>query len=234
MSLFFPIRDSLFIPTLLQLLLPTEALFCHFRGLFSGRFSLDQLLGFLSGRNRCGPLWGRLRPRRAGLELETLWLPGLCLLSFLPPQTFLPSSHTQTFQDSQGRGSVHSRSGTPPAWSLGWALPLLLKDGAPGPRRGPLTTLSHSQGPQRRVESPLWDSFVPPHMCSFSHCDFALLPTWSGAGEELPRKLGLGQVLASLTFRDSCRKEGNGVFSPAALFLPPPPSLRAPWLAPAR
>lgn len=111
--------------------------------------------------------------------------------------------------------------------------PCFSKDRAAGPPRGPLTTLSHSQGPQRRGEFPLRDSFVPPRMCSFSHCDFALLPTHSGVGEELPRKHSLGQVLAFLTFRDSCRKEGNGVFSPTALSLPPPPRPQAPCLAPA-
>lgn len=115
--------------------------------------------------------------------------------------------------------------------SLGWALPLLLKDRAASPLRGPLTTLSHSQGSQRRGAFPLRGSFIPPCMCSFSHCDFALLPTHRGVGEELPRKHGLGQVLAFLTFRDSCMKEGNRVFSPRALFLPPPPSPQAPWLA---
>lgn len=60
-------------------------------------------------------LSGEPKAHEAGLEWEIRQLPGLCLLSFWPPQTLPPtSSHTRTFQgwgepqDSQGRVSIHS------------------------------------------------------------------------------------------------------------------------------
>jgi len=108
-------------------------------------------------------------------------------------------------------------------------LPLLLKDRAAGPPRGPLTTLSHSQGPQRRVEFPRWGSFVPPHMCSFSHCDFALLPTQSRVGEELPRKHGLSQVLSPfLLLGTAAGRRGTGCSLPQPLSFPLSPVPRRP------
>lgn len=156
--------------------------------------------------------------RGAGPGLETRWLPGLCLLSFLPPQTFLPLLTHPNFPGLPGEGLCAFPDGTLPPSPLGGALPLLLKDRAAGPPRGPLTTLSHSQGPQRRVEFPRWDSFVPPHMCSFSHCDFALLPTQSGVGEELPRKHGLSQVLSPfLLLGTAAGRRGTGCYLPQPL-----------------
>lgn len=155
---------------------------------------------------------GEAEAQGAGLELETHGFSPSC-----PPPTSLPSSHTPTFQDFWGRGSVHSQSGTPPPLPLGRAWPLLLKDRAAPPPPTPLSRTTEEG------TFPLWDPLVPPHSCSFSHCDFALVPTHGRVGEGLPRKHGLGQVLTFLTLRDSCRKEGNGVFSPIALFIPPPP-----------
>lgn len=65
---------------------------------------------------------------------------------------------------------------------------------------------------------PRWDSFVPPHMCSFSHCDFALLPTQSGVGEELPRKHGLSQVLSPfLLLGTAAGRRGTGCYLPQPL-----------------
>lgn len=164
---------------------PSSSFFCQlkpcsatFAGSSLAGFSLDQLLGFLSGRNRCGPLWGRLRPG------ELLWncrpigsqasLPSL--FSAPPPHPDLPALLTHpNFPGLPGEGLRTFRDGTPPPVSLGWALPLLLKDRAASPLREPLTTLSHSQGPQRRGHS-----FIPPCMCS-SHTVISLSCPRTGA-----------------------------------------------------
>lgn len=234
MSLFFKICNSLFILPLFQLLLPTEALFCHFRGSFLWQvfpltnsliFSLDGTGVDLSEGSR-GP-WGW----SGGASRQ---LPGLCLLSFLPPQPLLPtSSHTQTFQAGvsprppglPGRLGVASHtpgSGThrPCPWDgdrgaavvqgpVRWALPLLLKDGAASPPRGSLTLLSPAQGQQRRVQFLLWDSFFPPDTVPFHTVILLSCPPEPGVGEQLPRKLGLGPVLA-FTLGTAAGRRGTG------------------------
>lgn len=72
------------------------------------------------------------------------------------------------------------------------ALPLLLKDGTAGPLRGPLTTLSLSQGQQKRGKVPALGFVRPPHTCSSSHCDSALLPTHTRCGRGAPQEVWLG------------------------------------------
>lgn len=75
-------------------------------------------------------------------------------------------------------------------------------------------------------EAPTLGLIHPPHLCSFSHCDFALLPTHTGVDKELPGKHSLGQGLTLLPCRDSFWKERNRVLSPTALFLLLPPVSR--------
>jgi len=152
------------------------------------------------------------------------------LPSLFPAPSDLPALLTHpNFPGLPGEGLRAFPDGTPPPLPLGGALPLLLKDRAAGPPRGPLTTLSHSQGPQRRVEFPRWGSFVPPHMCSFSHCDFALLPTQSRVGEELPRKHGLSQVLSPfLLLGTAAGRRGTGCSLPQPLSFPLSPVPRRP------
>ena len=260
MSLFFKICNSLFILPLFQLLLPTEALFCHFRGSFLWQvfpltnflvFSLDGTGVDRSGGSR-GP-WGW----SGG---ATRQLPGLCLLSLLPHQPLLPtSSHTQTFQAGvsprppglPGRPGVAPHtpgSGThrPCPWDgdgggevaavvqgpVRWALPLLLKDGAASPPRGPLTPLSPTQGQQRRVKFLLWDSFIPPDTVPFHTVILLCCPPRAWCGRAAPQEARLGSGSHISYFNDSCRKEGNGVFSPQPFSLTPTPVSRVPGLPP--
>lgn len=112
---------------------------------------------------------GEAEAQGVGLELETHGFSLSC-----PPPISLPSSHTPTFQDSWGRGSIHSQSGTPPPLPLGRAWPLLLKDRAAAPPPPPPPPVSRTTEEGRFL---LWDPLAPPHSCSFSHCDFALVPT---------------------------------------------------------
>lgn len=56
-------------------------------------------------------------------------------------------------------------------------------------------------------------------------------PHTPSVGEELPRKCGLGQVLAFLTFRDSCRKKGTECSLPQSFLLNPSLNFQGPWLA---
>lgn len=118
----FSICDSSSISTLLQLLLPTDALFCHFRGLLPpAGFLLDQLLGFLSGWNRCGPLWGR--PRLRGCSgMGDLSAPRPLPSPFCPFRPSHPPPHTSRHTRAganphppglPGKGSIHSQEGDP-------------------------------------------------------------------------------------------------------------------------
>lgn len=105
-----------------------------------------------------------------------------------------------------------------PVVPVRWALSLLLKDGAAGPPRGPLTTLSRSRLTEAgRV--PALEFIHPPPHGSFSHCDFTLLLTWAWCGRGAGRSAWVR--VSPFCFRDSCRKEGNGVFSLQPFSLPP-------------
>lgn len=167
----------------------------------------------------------------AGLELQTYWLPGLSAFSlFCPTPPPRPSCPPHTPQLSRT-----PRGGAPyiPRWDPTTRVPGMgFASASQGQGCQPSEGAPHHPLPLSRTTEE--GSFIHPSLhVFFSHCDFALLPTHRGVGEELPRKHGLGQVLAFLTVRDSCRKEGSGGFSPTALFLPPPPSPQVPWLAPA-
>lgn len=97
-----------FIPTLLQLLLPTEALFCHFRGLLPlAGFPLDQLLGFLSGWNRRGPLGGRPRPGELVWNERPVGSQASAFTLFCPLRPSCPPPHTPKLSRTpRGRGSI--------------------------------------------------------------------------------------------------------------------------------
>ena len=179
----------------------------------------------------------------------TRWLPGLCLLSFLPPQPLLPtSSYIQTFQDwgepqtprTPRGGAPHiPRSGTllPVPWGGGgegaavvpvrWALPLRLRDGAAGPPRGPLTTLFPLKV-DRRVKFLLWYSFILPNMVPFHTVISLSCSPGPDVGEELEARLGSVSQLSALGTAAGKRGMGCSLHSP---FLSFPLSLQDPWLA---
>lgn len=102
---------------------------------------------------------GEAEAHGAGLEWETHWLPGLCLLFFGPLRPSRPPPHTPKHSRAgvnpsppglPGEG-LHAFLGVGP---LGWGRvgdchcvgtskkALFLKDGAAGALRGPLATLS--------------------------------------------------------------------------------------------
>lgn len=186
-----------------------------------------------------GLVWNGRSIRSQASAFSLFWL----------PQNLLPiSSHTRTFQGwgepqppRTPRGGARTFPGAGPSavapgMGMRRALPganeraLLLKHGAARSPRGPLTVLSPSQSRQRRVKFPLWSSFILLTWPS-SHCDFALLPTQTPRGLGAPQEAWV-RSSSGLSFRDSCRKEGNSVFSLVALFpLTPTPNLQGPWLA---
>lgn len=186
LSFFFKSVTACFSPTLLQLLLPTEALFCHFRGLLPlADFSLDQILGFLSGWNRRGLLRGRPRLGELVWNGRPIGSQASAFSHFCPLRPSCPPPHTPKLRRTpRGWGPYPLAPGT--------GLASASRRRGDWPSEGPLSPVSHSQGPQRRVEFLLWDSFVPPHSCSFSHCDFALLPTQPGCGPGAPQEAWLG------------------------------------------
>eukprot|EP00070_Physeter_catodon_P047293 XP_028354187.1 uncharacterized protein LOC114487613 isoform X1 [Physeter catodon] len=115
------------------------------------------------------------------------------------------------------------------------ALPLLLKDGAASPPGGlphpPLPPLPSSRTTEEG-EVPALGFIHPSRHGSFSHCDFALLPTRAWCGQAAPQEARLGSGSRLSYFRDSCRKEGNGVFSPQPFSLTPTRVSRVPGLPP--
>lgn len=208
MSLFFKICNSLFILPLFQLLLPTEALFCHFRGSFLWQvfpltnfliFSLDGIGVDLSEGSR-GP-WGW--SGGGGDPSAPRPLPSLFSSPSAPPAHLLTHPNIPGWGEPQtprtpgaaGSCFTHSREWDPPPLPLGWGQGCCRPAGtsemgfaSASQRWGcqPSKGLPHPSLPSSRAteegEVPALGFILPSGHGSFSHCDFAQLPTraWCG------------------------------------------------------
>lgn len=194
--------------------MPTEAFFCHFRGLppLAG-FPLDRLPGFLSGWNGRGPLWGRVRPVGQGWNgRPTCWPVGLAYPSVLFPHVLLPSSsHTHTFQGwgepetprTPGQGlPTFSKVGSTSRF-LGWRRALCRCVGTSGMGSTSLSqrggsahlgslSLPPSSGATTGERGSCCGVHSPLPTRSFAHCDFALPPTHTRSGQRAPQEAPLG------------------------------------------
>lgn len=196
---------------------------------------------------------GRLRPVRLVWNGRPVSSQASASSHFGPLGPFCPPPHIPEHSRA-GVSPRTPRAGAPyipgtrtlPPLPLGWrwvggcpcvgtgerALPLLLEGGAAGPLRGPLNNLSPFSRTTQEGHVPSLGFIHPPHACSPLHCDFCSpVPTDPVWARSSPGRAWLRvKFWPFLLLGDSCRREGNMVFSPAALFLTPAPTLLRPWL----